>query len=457
MSRARRLAKPFLALGAIAAVALVVSGCAIVQPGSFSLSQPGGIGSVRVHFNLCTAATSTTSVGCGQATKSETVQYLTGIAVPPGSTPPASFTAQPIGGGAPVVFTRNDEVATQMAASSAAFEKFIAEFEAAGTPEEKAEAALIHQLYGGPWPPSGLQGVGYISAPVSEVKEQGLQWSVDADFGLPVPADGSPYVGPFASGVAMGLREVSEAKPANRPVRCLILDKAMPPTEFDSACGGTTAQGQLGTSDLRIEAPKKAAQAFVGGSGQLSFPLEFATTGGTPPSFALSATSTAKGAKFTFAPKTYKPGKVDPTSHLAPAANGKVTVAVPKSVKPGTYKVTLNATASQGAGTSQVGTLKVVKAKIKFGGVKADPAKGTATLKVKVPGAGKVTISGKGVKKAKKKAKKKGTVKLTIKPTGATASRLAQAGTAKTKVKVTFKPTSGVAVSKKKSVTLKLR
>ena len=117
------------------------------------------------------------------------------------------------------------------------------------------------------------------------------------------------------------------------------------------------------------------------------------------PSFALSATSTAKGAKTKLSPSSFTPGTPDSSTHLSPTGTGKVTVSVPRSLKPGTYKVTLTARAAQGGSASEVATFKVVKAKIKFGHVRIDAAKGHATLPVKVPGAGKLTITGKGIAK----------------------------------------------------------
>ncbi len=133
MFRSRRFVKPVLALIAIGAVALVASGCALVKPGSVTVSQPQGIGSVRVHFALCTIGGSF----CGPNEENESIQYLAGIAAPPGSVPPASFTAAPIGGGTPIVFTRNEEVAPEIAASSVVLQKTLSE---ATSPEEKEEA-----------------------------------------------------------------------------------------------------------------------------------------------------------------------------------------------------------------------------------------------------------------------------------------------------------------------------
>ena len=134
-----------------------------------------------------------------------------------------------------------------------------------------------------------------------------------------------------------------------------------------------------------------------------------------------------------------------------------MTVSLPKKIKPGTYKVTLTATTPQGGVTTGVAKLKVTKPKLKFGAVKLDPAKGTATLKVKVPSGGKLTIAGKGVAKVKKKAKKKKTLKVKIASTGSASAQLGSSGSVKVKVKATFKPTSGISVSKTKSIVLKLR
>src|SRR5690242_21361170 len=109
------------------AIALVLSACAFLKQGSLSLSQGGGIGSVRVHFALCTEP----EPECSPNEETEEVQYLLGIAVPPGSTPPASVTAAPVGGGSPLTFTLNSEVATEIAASSANLKK-LAEKEGEG-------------------------------------------------------------------------------------------------------------------------------------------------------------------------------------------------------------------------------------------------------------------------------------------------------------------------------------
>jgi hypothetical protein len=443
LSRLRRPAKPLVVLVAFALLALVFSACAYFKPGSFSLSQPGAVGAARVHFVLCTEP----EPNCGPSETEGTLQYLLGIAVPPGSTPPATVTATPLNGAPPIVFTLNEEVSRAIAASSSGNQKFL---------EEEGAPPEVLQMVGGTWPPSGLQGVGYLSAPIQETKGSTLEWSVDADFGLPVAADGSPFAGPFATGVALGFRPVTSELPANRPVRCAQIESESV-EEGSAVCGGSAQQGQIGTSDLKIGAPAQAS-AFLGGKAKLAFPFNFATTAVPSPSFALSATSTLPKAKFSLASPTFVPGTPDPTTHRSPTANQTVTVTVPKKAKPGTYEVTLTASTPQGGLVSQVAKLKVTKQKLSLGGVKLNKSKGTATLSVKIPGAGILTATGKGIAKAKKsakQAKKPKTLKLTIKAKGKAKKQLAEEGTAKVSAKVTFKPTSGTPVTKTKRITLK--
>lgn len=374
--------------------------------------------------------------------------------MPPGSVPPATFTAVPIKGGAPIVFMRNDEVGSGMAASSAAEQNFLAGVK---TPEEAEEAAKVKELLGGLWPPTGLQGVGYLSAPVQEVKGQALEWSVDADFGLPTASGDAPFAGPFGTGVALGIRVVSGSQSASRPVHCIRLEAEGKSNESEAFCGGSVQQAQPGTADLRIAAPKKPAQAFVGGSAELAFPLKFAATATSVPTFALSATTTAKGGKVKLGSKKFTPGAINPSSHQAPTGTGKVTVSVPRRIKPGTYEVTLTAKAPQGGTATKVAKLKVTKPKIKFGAVRLDAANGTTTLRVKVPGAGKLKIAGKGVVTVKKSVKKAKTLTVRIASSGDVSALLGRAGSVRVRVKATFRPTSGISVSKAKSIVLELR
>src|SRR5262249_48016113 len=173
--------------------------------------------------------------------------------------------------------------------------------------------------------------------------------------------------------------------PASRPVHCVRFSKAVTPTESESFCAGSVAESQLGTAELAIVPPAKPAQAFVGGSAKIGYTLNLADSGTTVPTFTLSGTSAANGAKVGVSPSSFAPGPLSSTTHLSPPGTGTVTVTVPKSLKPGTYEATLTAKTAQGASASGVAKFKVVKATIKFGKVKLNTAKGLATLPVKVP------------------------------------------------------------------------
>lgn len=432
--KTRRLVKLSVLLLAIAGLAIVLSACALLKEGSLSVSQ-AGIGSARVHFILCTEPEAGECKANEPEEPNQTSQYLLGIAVPPGSVPPATITATPLKGGAPIVFTLNKEVATEIAAAS--------QFLAAEEPKFKA------------WPPAGLEGVGYISAPY--VEEEGVirEWSVDADLGLPVPADGGAFAGPFATALAEGGRVVTPAHPASSPVRCWRFSG--PPAEGEAICTPVLEEGQVGTSNLRVAPPTTTAKAFVGGKVPVKFGLNFASTAAALPTMSLSVTTTLKGGKATLVNgASFVPGPLDPSTHRAATATSEVMVAIPSNAKPGTYEVTLTGTAAQGGTASGVAKVKVTKPKLSLGGVKLNKGKGTATLKVKVPSGGRLTVSGKGIAKVKKSTGKAKTLKVTIKATGKAKTTLDATGKVKVKAKATFKPSSGIQVSKSKSITLKL-
>ena len=429
-----RLAKPILLLIAIAGLALAISACAVFKQGSLVVSQPGGIGTVRVHFLLCTEPEGSECKPNEPEEPNQQTQYLIGIAVPPGSVPPATFTAVPLKGGAPIVFNLNQEAGAEMAAAAKKLN------------EEEPKFPV--------WPPAGLEGVGYLSAPYAEEEGAVREWSVDADFGLPAPADGGAFAGPFVAAITEGGRTVTAEHPASAPVHCWRFEG--PPNPGEALCAFSIEQAQVATSDLRITPPKKATGVFVGGRAPFKFSLNFASTAPAPPAITLSARTSVKGGKTSLLTGAgFAPGALDPTTHRAPTATSEVKVSVPKGTKPGTYEVTLTGTAAQGGAVSGVAKLKVTKPKLKFGGVKLNTKKGTATLKVKVPGAGRLTVTGKGIARVKKSAKKAKTLKVTIKAKGNAAALLAQTGKAKVKLKATFKPSSGITVSKGKSITLK--
>lgn len=435
MSVLRRFSKPLVALVALGVLALTVSACAIFKQGSLSVSQPVAFGPARVHFILCSEPEKGVCKP-NKATKPEkAVQYLVGLAAPKGAAAPPSITAKPITPGSqPIVFNRNDQVAAEIAATSATLSE-----------TELAEEGLK------PWPPNGLEGFGYLSEPVEEKEGSVEEWSVDAEFGLPVASDGSPFVGPFATAYAMGGREVTAGHPANAPVHCWRFSN--PPEEGEAFCFPTVEEAQAGTADLKIGAPP-TTPVFVGGKATVSFALNFASTGPALPSLSLGATSNLPGASVVLSGTTLAPPAVDAGTHRS-SASDTATVTVPSTATPGVYEVTLTSKTAQGATATQVAKIEVTKPKLKIGKAKLNKKNGTAKLSITVPSAGTLTVSGKTIAKVKRTSKGKKTIKVTIKAKGKAKTKLADTGKAKVKAKIVFKPSNGASVTKTKSITLK--
>ena len=88
---------------------------------------------------------------------------------------------------------------------------------------------------------------------------------------------------------------------------------------------------------------------------------------------------------------------------------------------------------------------------------KLNKKKGTAKEPVTVPGAGTLTLTGKGVVKQAKTPTAAATVNLLVKSKGKQKKRLNNAGKVKVKISVTYTPTGGTASSQIKSLVLKKR
>jgi hypothetical protein len=82
--------------------------------------------------------------------------------------------------------------------------------------------------------------------------------------------------------------------------------------------------------------------------------------------------------------------------------------------------------------------------------------KGTATLTVNAGSPGRLTLSGKGIKRRTKTISAAGKVKLLIKAKGKVARALRDNGKAKVKIGVTYKPTGGLPAIAEKAITLRL-
>jgi hypothetical protein len=422
-----------------ALLAIVVSGCAVYKPGSFLPSQPTGLGdAVRLHLELCSEGEPPGAFPCEPNGTEGELQYMLVFAMPNGTTAPATVKAVPGPGAFAIDYTRSQEVADRF-----------------------AEEPGIEEEGGGnkPWPPAGTELVGYLSNVVSEERAPAgagtWEWTIDADFRLPAAADGGRYGGPVVTAVGTGWRRIDEPLPANRPLDCSEHEPSGP--EFPTTECHINEEATLPVSDLTI-APPAPVTAYVGANAPIAFSFNFASSVSPPPSFALAATTTLAKATISISDGgTFAAASVDPTTHRAPAATRTATVAIPRNAKPGSYDVTLTAKTAAGGTVTQVAKLQVTKPAIKIGKAKLDKAKGTATLSVKVPGAGTLSLSGKGITKVKRnvKAAKAKTVKLTIKLKGKAKATLLETGKAKVKANVNFKPRAGSAVSKTKPITVK--
>jgi len=397
-------------------LAVVASGCVGYKPDTFGVSQVGGIGAVKFHLGLCSAERKTTSKSCVPVDETNQGQSILGFVVPKGSVAPATLTAVPGPGATAIKYSRNDGV---------------------------ADAVNGEEL------PPNTELVGYLSEVISEKAGDNFEWSVDAEFGLPTAADGGSFADTFKTSGVVGWRVVDGSHPPDRPIACTETE---PPDIIVSGCSSTGDFIEYGVSDLKLK-PPAALSAFPGAKATLSFGLDFATTVTSPPSFALSTASTLAGAKATLSEPNFVPGTPDATTHRAPLATRNVKIGIPANAKPGTYDVTLIATANSGGVVTQTAKLQVVKPKLGFK-IKLDKAKGTAIVRVKVPSPGTLTVGGKGLRQARRKPSKARWVNLTLKPLGKTKAKLAATGSAKVKAKFKFKPRAGAAVVQTKTVTL---
>jgi hypothetical protein len=412
----------------------VLSACAYYKPGSLQVTQPGEIGPVRIHMAFCVAY-SEAEKKCQTASEDEEGQTFIGIAVPKGTTAPETIAAvaEPPSG-PPLVFHRNQSVA-----------EALDRLESEGTEP--------------PWPPAGSEIVGYMSEVLPNQEGENVEWTIDPEFGLPVPADGSPYGGAFLVALASGNRNADGANPADveRPAYCPIGEEESTRDECRILKG---ARVELRVTDLRVKAEGAAPTLAAGQEGTVPFKLEVGTTAEKIPTFALSATTNLAGASVSVPDPLYQPSAPTDASRRT-SASRSVKVAVPASAKPGTYNVTLTAKTAAGASVQQTGSFTVAappappKATLKLSKPVLNKAKGTATIAVAVSSAGTLTVSGKKIAGVGAKATGPQTLKVSIRAKGKAKKKLNRTGKAKVKAKLVFQPTVGSAVSQTRSLTLK--
>lgn len=90
-----------------------------------------------------------------------------------------------------------------------------------------------------------------------------------------------------------------------------------------------------------------------------------------------------------------------------------------------------------------------------FGKLKLSPRKGIATLFVVTPGAGSVSLAGKGILRVRRAAGKAASVKLPVRLAGRAQKTLLKTGLSKVTARVTFTPTGGDPLTHSRKLTLK--
>lgn len=123
---------------------------------------------------------------------------------------------------------------------------------------------------------------------------------------------------------------------------------------------------------------------------------------------------------------------------------------------PGRYRVVARATDAVGATAETSGEISILASNdFRLGKLKRNKRRGTATLTAVVPGPGTLTLTGKGVRRARKRAARAGKVKLPVKTVGKAARRLNGTGKTKLRLKVVFAPDGGPPATKRRPAVLK--
>jgi hypothetical protein len=422
LSAVRNPRKSALAIAAAAILALAVGGCALFKTGSLRLAQPGGIGPVSVHFELCTKGLEDACIPNPSEGQS---QYMLGIAVPKGAGAPQTLRAESLDGGPAIAYARNDEVTEAI--------------------DEVSQKEL-----GQSWPPPGSDSVGYLSSVFNESKATLREWAINAVFGLPGGA--SPFAGPFKVAVVVGWRRVDGTHSAGRTVNCY--EPAAMAGEDPTAVCAPGEEKDLGTADLRIAAHQPVTRIFVGGRVPVPFDFDFASTAATQPVFSFTASSNLPGAVLAPVTEGFATGPLPADTHRL-GSSGAVTVQAPDDAQPGTYDVTLTGTASGGAATSAVAKLQVVEPTIGIGRPRLNRKKGTALLPVTVPDSGILTLRGRGLRSLQRRPPGAQTLRIPIKARGKAKDRLERRGRVRVVAQLEYRPVLGVPVTARKMIVLR--
>jgi hypothetical protein len=140
---------------------------------------------------------------------------------------------------------------------------------------------------------------------------------------------------------------------------------------------------------------------------------------------------------------------------VTPAGNCQVSAAfAPTSTGAKAAQLVVASDAASGAGTALLTGIGISNA-FKLGKLRLNRRTGTARLRVRVPGPGRLSLGGKGVRALARAVRSADTVGLLIRPRRKARRKLNRTGRAQVTARVTYKPAGGTAVSRFRPLTLR--
>ncbi len=225
--------------------------------------------------------------------------------------------------------------------------------------------------------------------------------------------------------VVAGVRRANKF-PAASPTDGVVVSFGIKSATADSV---TFRLARVRSSSSKARGAGTGPDATLPGPGTYSFPADVPVHAGDYVGVDTSAISAYSSACETGGREfTYHPTLVDGGSLMPADSNSTCEFLVNAKVRP--------------------------SSRFSFEKVKQNEHRGTATLRVDLPGPGRLVLSGEGIKRVREEAAEAGTTKLRIKPKGRVKRRLANRGQAKVEVEVVFKPEGGNASTKTKQVKL---
>jgi Ca2+-binding RTX toxin-like protein len=323
----RKFTRHFLITGAVAVLAIAMSGCVVIK--SQSASQLNTTGDVQITTTACASDVNSNNSGYSPADSAcqggshggnssgdaanDSDQLFVAYRIPTAATAPSTITTTNPSGGSAITFTQNSQYTSQLQSLSPA--------------------------------PAGDQWVGYMSGVVSYTTAGGQYFTVAPKFTLGQASDGSPFQGPFKYRVAVGNRTVDGTHLAGRSVSCngsittwSNSDKSI--CVDDPSASAVITDLQQPTEDLGVLEAPGTQSVNQGNVARVKFQAVYAGDGNPAPSFDLSASTDIPGATALPSAPTLTPD--DGVNQL------RVIVRAPVSTPGGHYNVTLTASLPNG-------------------------------------------------------------------------------------------------------------